>query len=524
MRWTSLLALGLLACGAPSTAPRPIAPAPAAASAKPIDGQALARTARERLRAMQNQAALELFVRAWDAGERDDGVAYDAACAAALSGSATNAFAWLDRAVAMGLDDPTPVEQDPDFTSLRADPRLAAWAARLREGAERRAVERHVGEGLTSSTPEAEGIDASALSTLLVASEKAGSSAVVLLRDGKLVGRWYFGNTPHRIEAMSASKSIVALVVMAAIEDGHIPSLDTPVWTWFPEWKQGKKQQITVRMLLDHTSGLQAQRNTKEIYAAPDFVQFALAAELVDDPGARFFYNNKAVNLLPEIVARATGRPFDRYARERLFARMGIEDVRWTKDRTGHPHGMSGLQVQPLDLAKIGQMVLDRGQWRGKPVLASASIEALMQPGPREIECGLLWWLRYQTDDTLLEGGALAAAAKHGLSADVVAKLRPLEGKPMSTHAFYREVRAVVPDAAERTKVWGAVKAGGHEPKRTTHTPSFEAEGTLGQYLFVSPKTRLVAVRMADYRENIPSDVLTFDNFDALVRALTPKE
>ena len=131
MRWVSLFALGLLACGAPSMAPRPITPAPVATSAAAIDGQALARTARERLKAKEPQAALDLFVRAWDAGARDDGVAYDAASAAALLGSATNAFAWLDRAVAMGLDDATWLEQDPDFVSVRADPRFAAWVIGL---------------------------------------------------------------------------------------------------------------------------------------------------------------------------------------------------------------------------------------------------------------------------------------------------------------------------------------------------------------------------------------------------------
>lgn len=87
---------------------------------------------------------------------------------------------------------------------------------------------------------------------------------------------------------------------------GKLTSIDEPVHAFFPEWRQGRKRDITVRMLMEHTSGLQnVPMTTLEIYPSPDFVQLALCAELDAEPGTTFAYNNKAVNLLAGIVERA---------------------------------------------------------------------------------------------------------------------------------------------------------------------------------------------------------------------------
>src|SRR5690606_30258640 len=124
------------------------------------------------------------------------------------------------------------------------------------------------------------------------------SDAVLILHDGEILAEWYFGRERGPIEAMSVVKSLVAVGIGRLITLGKIESLDQPVHAFFPEWKQGRKADITLRHILNHTSGLQNVRNTGvEIYPAPDALKLALAAELSDDPGAKFAYNNKAVNL-----------------------------------------------------------------------------------------------------------------------------------------------------------------------------------------------------------------------------------
>ena len=101
------------------------------------------------------------------------------------------------------------------------------------------------------------GIDPAALEKLRKRAEEARSDAVVILKDGQLVADWDFGQKRGVIETMSATKSIVSLAIGRLIDSGKIKSLDQPISDFYPEWKQGRKKLITVRHLLNHTSGLQ---------------------------------------------------------------------------------------------------------------------------------------------------------------------------------------------------------------------------------------------------------------------------
>lgn len=146
------------------------------------------------------------------------------------------------------------------------------------------------------------GIDRAALDALVDAARAANSDALVVLRDGEVVFESSFGQPIAPIESMSVTKSVVNLALGHLYTEGKITSLDQPVHHYFPEWKQGRKQDITLRHVLSHTSGLQNVRHTGvEIYPSPDFVRLALAAELSDAPGERFAYDNKALTHRSEI-------------------------------------------------------------------------------------------------------------------------------------------------------------------------------------------------------------------------------
>ncbi len=336
--------------------------------------------------------------------------------------------------------------------------RFADVRAHLREAARRHAVD--VGAGLAHSTPAAEGIDAGALAALVAAAEKSRSSALVLLANGKLVGQWYFGGATRRIESMSGTKSMVQLAVALLLQEGRIASLDQPVAQFFPEradWQTGDKARVTIRMLLNHTSGLFGEVTTTDIYATADFVAYSLATELTSAPGTHFFYNNRGANLLSGIVERAAGQPLDDYLRARLFKPLGIRDVSWSHDLAGHAVGMSGMQIHPLDWAKIGQLLLDGGVGQGRQIISSALLSEATKPSqPYRATYGLLWWLKYD--------------------------------------------EATAPEAAR-------IPYG------------FCAEGYLGQYLLVLPRQKLVAVRMADGQQPSGASDDDFD-FVTLVHAL----
>jgi len=172
-----------------------------------------------------------------------------------------------------------------------------------------------------------------ALDALVTRAGELDTDALVVMKDGRVVvEKWYRG-APHRIESMSVTKSVVALAVGRLLQTGKLKSVDERVSRWYPEWRQGRKRGITIRHLLTQTSGLQADRKTgTEIYGNPDFVQLALCAELSADPGTRFFYNNKATNLLAGLVQRISGQRLDLYLRNEVFAPLGISDVSWELD------------------------------------------------------------------------------------------------------------------------------------------------------------------------------------------------
>lgn len=230
---------------------------------------------------------------------------------------------------------------------------------------------------------------------MIAEAQKAYLDGLVIWKNGRLYGEWYFGKRPEKIEAMSVTKSVVSLAIGRLLTEGKIKSLDQPVWEFYPEWKQGRKQKITIRHLLNHTSCLQNVSGADvEIYPSPDFVQLAPAAELSCEPGSAFSYNSKAVNLLSGIVQRASGKRMNLYIRDALFAPLGITDFSWTLDKAGNPHTMAGLQILPDDLAKLGQLVLNRGKWNSQALIAESYFDEALGPG-QELEptSGLLWWL-----------------------------------------------------------------------------------------------------------------------------------
>ncbi len=340
------------------------------------------------------------------------------------------------------------------------------------------------------------GLNPKVLADLLKQGAASHSDAIVIIKNDEVVGQWYFGKPQAPIEAMSVTKSIAALAIGCLLHDGKIKSLDEPVFDFYPEWKQGRKKLITVRQLLSHTSGLQANPSTEEIYASPDFVQLALAAELTSDPGEVFFYNNKAVNLLAGIVQKASGQRMDSYLDARIFAPMGIQDYRWDTDTVGNVQVMSGLRIQAMDLAKIGQMMAGDGVWQGKRLLDSAWIaEMTAQPGQSQnMTCGLLWWLEHKQTGAMVDASILDAWRQGGVPAAYIAGAASLVGKMLPIPVLAAKLNVVF---------------GGHDTKLkylynrnipqarlvATPTVAYVADGFLGQWLIVVPKEHLVVVR-----------------------------
>ncbi|GGL06574.1 serine hydrolase domain-containing protein [Deinococcus radiotolerans] len=135
------------------------------------------------------------------------------------------------------------------------------------------------------------------------------------------------GQGDRPIATMSVTKAVLSLLVGRAVTLGHLPGVDLPVHEVFPEWRQGRKRDVTLRHLMTHTSGLQNVPHAgQEVYASEDRLQLALCAELDAAPGTQFSYNNKAMALIAGLLERVTGRRLETFAREDLLGPLGITD------------------------------------------------------------------------------------------------------------------------------------------------------------------------------------------------------
>ena len=186
------------------------------------------------------------------------------------------------------------------------------------------------------------------------------SDAVLVTHQGRVIFEYRSDLYWEPIETMSITKSIVALAIGILIDEGKIRSINTPVYEFYPEWEQGHKRNITIHHLLNHTSGLQCDLCTDELYRSNDIIKIALCAELANVPGTHYFYNNKAVNLLSGIVKKASGMSLSEYLTVKLFTPLGIENVSWLCDSQGTDYAMSHLIMTAPDLVKIGQLLENR--------------------------------------------------------------------------------------------------------------------------------------------------------------------
>ena len=495
-----------------AAAPTVAAPTVAAPTAAAIAEAAAAKKLAEH--------ALPILRAQWQR-ERSPFVAYDGALSAVKAGAFDEAFEWLGRAVDGGLDNDKWLTDDSDLNPLHGDPRLPPLVERARKNAAAAAGLR--GKGLERVTPEQAGIDAAALARLLAAAEKSKTTGLVVLRDGKLVGEWTFGGTHHRTEAMSATKSVVSLAIGLLIDEGKIASVDQPLSTFFPAWSSGRKAKVTLRHLLNHTSGLQAKADTADIYAADDFVEYALGAEVSGEPGSNFFYNNKAVNLLAAVVRIASGERMDRYLGSRLFAPLGIEHVGWILDRSGNPHGMAGLQIHPIDFAKIGQLVLDGGVWQGKRVLSAKWVadSTAVVAQPYDPSGAMLWWLQSPDQRKMLGTAELATMKANGAPAAALELARPIVDRPLPSKEWNAVMLKPVGSGVLRDAVIAALVS----PRIVFAAPpdATSAMGYFGQYVAIFPSRQLVVVRMADPTESAPMEIVNFRDFFELSRALVPE-
>jgi CubicO group peptidase (beta-lactamase class C family) len=233
------------------------------------------------------------------------------------------------------------------------------------------------------------------------------SSALLILHKGEIVlERYWRGFTPTSISnSMSMSKTVVALLIGIAIEEGHIDSELDAVAKYIPEWSEDERKKITLQDLLYMQSGLRNEDNTDsltsdlvQMYAGSDADAVALQIPAIKSPGKAFDYNNANTQILGIVLEKATGEKYVDYLSTRLWQPLQANNAAiWLDKPQGQPKTFCCLFATPQDWGKVGQLFINRGQVNNKQVVASAWLDKMIQPSSVESSYGYHIWLQAKT-------------------------------------------------------------------------------------------------------------------------------
>ena len=231
---------------------------------------------------------------------------------------------------------------------------------------------------LPRSTPEAQGVPSAALGDLVARLDKITAiHSVIVVRHGHVIGEaWWAPQRPDEPHVLnSVSKSFNATAVGLAIAAGKL-GLDDPVLKFFPDDAPANPSDnlraMTVRHLLTMTSGQEQEVKIPGNHAT---VRAFLAQPVPFKPGTHFLYNTLGSYVLSAIVTKVTGQTSLEYLKPRLFEPLGIPDPRWTSSPEGNSLGGFGLYLRTEDIAKLGQLYLQKGRWNGAQIVPEAWVE-----------------------------------------------------------------------------------------------------------------------------------------------------
>jgi len=372
-------------------------------------------------------------------------------------------------------------------------------------------------------------MDKTILDQIISLSKEYHSDALIIIQNDTLVYEDFYDKEDIPRYISSAGKSITGLAIGKLLDLKLIDSLDLPVHALFPEWRQGKKRDVTIKMLLNHTSGLQNYSNASlELEPPPDYkvddvIKLALSAELSNTPGTHFSYNNKAVALLGGIVEKASGLPFDTFVAKYFYEPMNIDQYDWIKDRSGNATTHGAFVITAKDFMKFGQLMLHNGMYNKEQIISKSWVSQSTQSSTDLYKkSGLLWWLLPKYHKRIIDQELINLWKSKKPAPSFLKKIAPIFHQEFETNALFHATLREFFGAnyyAEMSRNLG------QDTLWAQHIISdeimgFYAEGYRGNWLVVIPKYQLVAIRMADHDGFELENGDSFEKFPSLITQL----
>lgn len=221
--------------------------------------------------------------------------------------------------------------------------------------------------------------------------EHLKTSSFLVFKDDELVFEKYWNKHEQTTvsNSFSAAKTVVALLIGIALEDGKIKSMDDLVGDYLPEFNKDGKEIITIRDLLLMSSGLDWQESGKnplsenaESYYGSDLYHLSTNQKRITEPNKIFKYQSGNSQLLGFIVEKATGKSLSEYMYEKIWSQIGTaHDAYWSLDKEdGDEKSFCCLYATSEDFARLGRLISHEGNWNGNQIIPRAFMKEMVTP------------------------------------------------------------------------------------------------------------------------------------------------
>jgi CubicO group peptidase (beta-lactamase class C family) len=323
-------------------------------------------------------------------------------------------------------------------------------------------------------------ITAQTISSLDTVFPGTQTAALLIIRNDSIIYEKYFDDYDKNslLPSFSVVKSFVGTLTAIAHEEGKIRSFHQPMTDYLPKFleKDSRFAQITIQHLLDMRSGFDWNEDAYglkddaiKLGFRPNITPYIYKIKIREAPG-RFEYQSINTMLLAMIVEKATGTSISGYLSEKLWKPLGMEyAATWNTDKHKREIAYAGLNATARDFAKFGQLYLNKGKWKGKQIFSSGWADSTALP---EI---MSRWGGYKNQ---LWGGNTYREFADSLQAVEAAKLVKHSSGKVSSYINRQGTKRYYFSLA---------------------TPTYYAQGILGQYIFINPVNRTVIVRLGYY-------------------------
>lgn len=268
-------------------------------------------------------------------------------------------------------------------------------------------------DGWAVGTPSSVGLDQSkidqVLNILFDEDQFVASRSLLIVRNNRLVLESYSRELSDRerlSDIRGITKGISSLLLGFVMDEGLIEDVTDSLYTYIPQYFDSvqMRRQISLFDVLTMRTGMKwsDRENSIELFDTqrfPSSMRVVMQKPMVFEPGTRFNDNEGTPQILSGLIRETTGLSLEEYANEKLFSFIGISNYIWEKHPDGMNYAATSLFMTPRDLAKIGQFVMQYGQWEGTQLVSSSWVYAstIAQLSPAETlsaPYGFYWWIR----------------------------------------------------------------------------------------------------------------------------------